>query len=51
MEALRQSVEQVKKPLAKAEPEARPAAAGKGKRAAAATRPAPARPARRVARG
>jgi DNA end-binding protein Ku len=51
MEALRQSVEQVKKPLAKAEPEERPAAAAKGKRAAAAPPSAPARPARRAARG
>jgi DNA end-binding protein Ku len=50
MEALRQSVEQVKKPLAKAEPEPRPAAAGKGKRPAAA-RTAEARPARKAARG
>jgi len=46
MEALRQSVEQVKKPLAKAEPVARPAAAAKPKRAAAAE----ARPARKTAR-
>jgi DNA end-binding protein Ku len=50
MDALRQSVEQVKKPLAKAEPEERPAAAGKGKRAPAA-RSAEARPVRRAARG
>ncbi len=40
MDALRQSVEQVKKPLARAEPAARPAAAGKAKRAAAEARPA-----------
>jgi DNA end-binding protein Ku len=46
MEALRQSVEQVKKPLAKAEPAARSEAAAKAKRAAAAE----ARPARRSAR-
>jgi DNA end-binding protein Ku len=44
-EALRQSVEQAKKPLAKAEPE-RPAAAAKAKRGAAAD----ARPARKAAR-
>jgi DNA end-binding protein Ku len=50
MEALRQSVEQVRKPLAKAEPEERPAAAAKGKRAAAAPAAA-ARPARKAARG
>ncbi len=46
MEALRQSVEQVKKPLAKAETVARPAAAAKPKRAAAAE----VRPARKAAR-
>jgi DNA end-binding protein Ku len=46
MEALRQSVEQVKKPLAKAAEAPRPAAAAKAKREAAAG----ARPARRVAR-
>jgi DNA end-binding protein Ku len=51
MEALRQSVEQVKKPLAKAAPEERPAAAAKGKGAAPAPPSAPARPARRAARG
>src|SRR5262245_55312137 len=47
MEALRQSVEQVKKPLAKAETAPRTAAAAKPKRAAAA---AEARPARKAAR-
>jgi DNA end-binding protein Ku len=46
MEALRQSVEQVKKPLAKAETASRPAAAAKTKRAAVAA----ARPAGKVAR-
>jgi DNA end-binding protein Ku len=46
MEALRQSVEQVKKPLAKAETTPRTAAAAKPKRAAVAD----ARPARKVAR-
>jgi len=46
MEALRQSVEQVKKPLAKAETAPRTAAAAKPKRAAAAE----ARPARKAAR-
>jgi DNA end-binding protein Ku len=46
MEALRQSVEQVKKPLSKVEPEAREAVAGKVKRAAAAG----GRPARKTAR-
>jgi len=46
MEALRQSVEQAKKPLAKAEPAERPAAAAKAKRVAAAE----ARPARKAAR-
>jgi DNA end-binding protein Ku len=45
MDALRQSVEQAKKPLAKAEPE-RPAAAARAKRVAAAD----ARPARKAAR-
>jgi DNA end-binding protein Ku len=49
MEALRQSVEQVRKPLARAEPEERPAVAGKGKRETAARVPE-ARPARRAAR-
>ena len=47
MEALRQSVEQVKKPLAKAEAPTRPAAAAKRKRAAAA---AEARPVRKAVR-
>jgi DNA end-binding protein Ku len=46
MEALRQSVEQVKKPLAKADTVAPPAAAAKAKQAAAAE----ARPARKAAR-
>lgn len=46
MDALRQSVEQAKKPLAKAEPTGRPAAAAKAKRVAAAD----ARPARKAAR-
>ncbi len=46
MEALRQSVEQAKKPLAKAEPAGRPAAAARAKRVAAAD----ARPARKAAR-
>jgi DNA end-binding protein Ku len=46
MEALRQSVEQVKKPLAKAEPAARAAAPVRAKRTAAAE----ARPARKTAR-
>jgi DNA end-binding protein Ku len=46
MDALRQSVEQVKKPLAKAETQARPAAGARGKRVAEAE----ARPARRAAR-
>jgi DNA end-binding protein Ku len=46
MEALRQSVEQVKKPLAKAETTPRPAAAAKPKRVTVAD----ARPARKVAR-
>jgi DNA end-binding protein Ku len=47
MEALRQSVEQVKKPLSKVEPAAPAAAGGKGRRAAAA---AEARPVRKAAR-
>ncbi len=47
MEALRQSVEQVKKPLSKAEPGLRATAAGKPRRAAAADA---ARPARKAAR-
>ncbi|MBI3456287.1 MAG: Ku protein [Candidatus Rokubacteria bacterium] len=46
MEALRQSVEQVKKPLSKVEPRPRAAAGGKAKRAAAAE----ARPVRKAAR-
>ena len=46
MEALRQSVEQVKKPLARADTPARPAAGARGKRVAAAEAP----PARRAAR-
>jgi DNA end-binding protein Ku len=48
MEALRQSIAEVRKPLAKAEPAARPAAASKAKRAAAAAPPV--RPMRKVAR-
>ncbi len=47
MEALRQSVEQVKKPLSKVEPRPRAAAGGKAKHAAAA---AEARPVRKAAR-
>jgi DNA end-binding protein Ku len=47
MDALRQSVEQVKKPLSKAEPAAQAAAGGKGRRAVAA---AEARPVRKAAR-
>jgi DNA end-binding protein Ku len=48
MEALRQSIAEVRKPLAKAESATRPAAGSKAKRAAAAAPPA--RPERKVAR-
>jgi DNA end-binding protein Ku len=48
MEALRQSIAEVRKPLARAEPATRPAAGSKAKRAAAAVPPA--RPERKVAR-